>query len=274
MITIGPTRWFAQATRVDERGGRSRFDLRLIPEANKYKIVKSIYEGLDEVIVEADLFPEEISVTSWLNTWEACGSEVLRLCKSLCEELAAEAVGEALLKQIFRPEGLEKYARQLIISEGLLKAVQKPNEDTQYVEEIDIREDLREAIEGKRLAAERISREEMEQRDQQRKFSVESRKRSMQLLYDNLPEDLVHEAKTNSTLTITNKGEKFIIPVKTHGLVERYNKKGEYVGKYCLIFAECSMPVGDEVLMKMILVKSDLKTFLKKANFFSPRSGM
>lgn len=270
MITIGPTRWFAQATRVPERGGRTKYDLRLLPEADKYLITKLVYEGLSEKLVEAELFPEDISVTAWLNTWEACGAEELRLCKSLCEELAAQAVGEGMRLHIFRPEGLEKYARQLVISEGLLRAIQKPNETPTFIEEADVREDLREIIEAKRLAVERAAQAAQEQYEKEHKYSAESRKRSMELLYENLPEDLVKEAKEHRKITInTEKGERFVVPVESHGLVERYNKDGVYVGRYCLIFAEHSMPVGDEVLMKMILIKSDLKTFIRKANFFS-----
>ena len=273
MITIGPTRWFAQATRVQERGGRTKYDLRLLPEADKDLITKLIYEGLHERVVEAELFPEDISVTAWLNTWEACGADELRFCKSLCEELAAQAVGEGMRLHIFRPEGLEKYVRQLVVSEGLLKAIQRPNETAVFVEEIDVREDLREAIDAKRFAAERAVQAAQELHEREHKYSAESRKRSMELLYDNLPEGLVKEAKEYHKITIiTEKGERFIVPLMTHGMVERYNKDGVYIGKYCLLFAEHSMPVGDEVLMKMILIKSDLKTFIKKANFFAGRS--
>ena len=45
MITIGPTRWFVRASRTPERGGWTRYELSLVPEAQRYRVLKVEYDG-------------------------------------------------------------------------------------------------------------------------------------------------------------------------------------------------------------------------------------
>lgn len=272
MVTIGPTRWFVSFSRQQQRGGKAQYDLSLVPEAKSYLMSKVVYEGLNERVVEELLPANPIPVTAWLNLWEANGAEEARLAHSLCRELAAEAVGEALRMQLFRPIDLEKYARQLIVEQGLLLALQKPMEEIRQIEQSDIRADLLFVIEARRLHEEARTREDLERREALRKISVEALQRSLNLLYDNLPKDLADEAKISRTITLNKRGHKWVIPVANHGLVEKYDKEGKLLGKYCLIFQDQSLPAGDEALMKYILLSSDPKTFLAKANFFHQRN--
>jgi hypothetical protein len=268
MITIGPTRWFVRFSRQPQRGGRAQYDLALLPEAKSYLMSKVVYNGLDERIEEQVVPVDTVSVTAWLNLWEANGVEEARLAKSLCQELATQAVGEALRLQLFRPIDLEKYARQLIVQQGLQMAIQKELEEPQQVDQIDIRTDLLFVIEARRLFAEARTREELERRAATRRISEEALKRSLDLLYENLPSDLREEAKSHLTITVVKNGDKWVIPVSNHGMVERYDKNGEKKGKYCLVFKDACLPAGDEALMKFILIQSDLRTFISKANFF------
>jgi len=270
MVTIGPTRWFVRFSRQQQRGGRTQYDLSLVSEAKKYLISKVEYDGLEQRVVDAVVPIDPIGVTAWLNTWEAYGAEEARLSASLCQDLSVQAVGEALRLQLFRPVCEEKYARQLVVQQGLLMALQKPIEDMVQVEQTDIRADLLAVIEARRIYEEVRTREELELRMATRKENAEALKRSLELLFENLTPDLIEEAKRDKVITVKKGGDTWVVPVETHGMVKRYDKDGEYVGRYCLTFLAGGLPAGDEALMKYILIKSDLKRFLKTANYFKP----
>ena len=271
MITIGPTRWFVRASRTPERGGWTRYELSLVPEAQRYRVLKVEYDGLDEKTVESVVPVHELMISSKVDTWSDKGNDAARLVRSLCEEMSAEAIGEALRLQLMHPDGVEKRARQLIVRDALLKAIQGANEPVESVAEIDVRDYYREVIERRievaRRAEERVA-EERRLDGLAKTHATESRKRSMELLYDNLPPEMVEEAKEHRRITIKSGGDLFVVPVASHGIVERY-KGGKYVASYCIIFGDYCMPLGDEVLMKVVLIKSDLPFFLKKANKFN-----
>jgi hypothetical protein len=271
MITIGPTRWFVRASKTSERGGWNRYELSLIPEAQRYRILKVEYDGLAERSVEAVVDACELKISSKVDSWSDRGNDAARLVRSLCEEMSAEAIGEALRLQLMRPDGVEKRARQLIVRDALLKAIQGANEAVESVAEIDVRDYYMEVIERRIEAARQADERAAEEKRLDglaKTHATASRKRSMELLYDNLPPEMVEEAKKFNRVTVRSGGDTFVVPVLSHGIVERY-KAGKYVGSYCIIFGDHCMPLGDEVLMKIVLIKSDLPFFLKKANKFN-----
>jgi len=271
VVIIGPTRWFVDHFRHPQRGGRTMYEIALIPEAVTYKICKKVYHGLDPRMVNEDVQPKDLVVTAWLNTREAYGKDELRLAKSLCQELAAEAIGECLRLQLFKPEGLEKYARQLVVADVLERSLQVPPDEIVQVEDIDLVAIMLQEEADRRLEADRVAAEKEHEFRERQKRAKASLNKSMELLFSNLPPNLVEEAKTKNTITVDKNGEKYVIPLQQHGFVKRYNRDGKLIHEYCLVFRDYDIPLGDEVLMKMILIKSDLKTFLAKANCMAPR---
>lgn len=273
MVTIGPTRWFVWFRREAQRGGRTKYDLSLVPEAKKYLIVKLVRDGNASRAVDSDVITQDISVSAWLNTWDATGPEEMRLGKSLSDELAAQAVGEGLRLEFFRPRGIEKYARQLVISQGLLKAIQKPTEEIRQVDEIDVSGELKESLRLAMSHAGVMTEEELAQRAAARLKWIEARKRSLELLFQNMTDEMAEHARSTKRVVVKNGGFSWKIPIKSHGLVEKCLADGKCVAKYCIIFGDEQLPVGDEVLMKMVLIQSDLNAFLAKANMFIPEFG-
>mgnify|MGYP007017489555 CR=1 FL=1 len=77
-------------------------------------------------------------------------------------------------------------------------------------------------------------------------------------------------ASTIFAPTATQIGGTFVVPVSAHGLVEHY-ENGVYKASYCIIFQDYSIPVGDEALMKVALLKADPKKFFQTANRFDQK---
>ena len=271
MVLLGLTRWFVDHFRQQQRGGRTMYELALVPQAITYKIARIVHHGLQNHIQEQSIQPKDLVVTAWLNTREVTAKDELRLGKSLCAELAGEAMGEGMRLGLFDAVGIDKYARQLLIEENLQRSLQRPPEEIQQVDEIDLANEMRLDIEAARALRLQVALAETRASTVLMERVRKAIKKSLDLLYSNLPEEQLAEAKSEQTITVKRGGERFVIPVKKHGLVERFDKSGKHMGSYCLVFSDDELPLGDEVLMKLILIKSDLRTFLNTANFMSPK---
>jgi len=92
-------------------------------------------------------------------------------------------------------------------------------------------------------------------------------KKSLELLKQFLTKAEREELDAKGHVTINIAAGSFVVPVTSHGLVKQYVGK-EYISSYCIVFQDYSLPVGDEALMKIALLKADPDKFFKTANKF------
>jgi hypothetical protein len=103
-----------------------------------------------------------------------------------------------------------------------------------------------------------------------KKATTEGVKKSKELLFEYLTEAERKEAKKHGTITVRNLLGDFKVFVRKHGFIQQF-VEGKHVADYCVVFADYNIPHYDEVLMKVLLLRSDPERLMKVANKFAPK---
>jgi hypothetical protein len=74
------------------------------------------------------------------------------------------------------------------------------------------------------------------------------------------PEHFEEFAHKNHVTIKGSDGYTYRIPRKTHGLIQVWDEKRKPKQRLCVVFQDPGMPPSDEIVMKYLLVKHDLKT--------------
>jgi hypothetical protein len=276
MVRIGFVRWLIQVLKKSENGGRTSFTLSLVPQASAYKALVKEWKGTRSELVEKTIPTETLSVRRIEDTYELNSIRIMTFCNSLAQELASNAVNQSIATGLVDFEAQNKSASIYIVKTALMRAIERGESDPlERVAEIDLVRDMRELREERQRQIEeraRIAREAWEAHQVDAALrSAESDKSvaiSYDLLYSMLNDNECDEAKKSGRVTVNTLGGTFIVPVTTHGLVRQYDNDKKYVTSHCIVFQDYGLPVGDEALMKIALLKTDPKKFLSISNKF------
>lgn len=272
MIRIGHVRWFVQASKTRRRDGYVEYRAALVPQARRYRVLAR--EGPDGDLVEIEVAVGSIEVSAREDSWEmSFPRNELRIGKTLASELASESVGDALRLKLIMPGTVDKGPLQYIVEKAVLRNIQRGQSDeVEQLDYVDLVQDMRELMEQRaQEARERMAREALARRLHAQEEAVrqkllsevkeEAKRVSFDLLYDFLNEKEIEELKQHGHVTVKTVAGEFVVPVRNHGLVKQY-VDGEYRMSYCVIFRDLSIPIGDEILMKIAMLKAC------PANFF------
>lgn len=282
MIRIGLSRWFVQAVKLPANNGQVEYALGLTPQATRYRVLAKEWRGLRSELVEREVAAEPSLVSARELRHEMSAVREVSLLRKLAGELANGSVEACLRAGIVDYQTYLKPAAVHLVEASLMRHVESGQSDSveQPIAVVDLVADMRAILEERereRRERERIADEnyaahfaEMEQRELARQAST---KTSFELLYGMLSASERSEAQAKGRVTIKNLFGDFVVPVTAHGLVRRY-VDGEYEASYCVVFQDYSIAIGDEVLMKVALLRTDPQRFLKIANRFVERHGV
>lgn len=280
MIRIGLTRWFIIAERVPQNGGRVIYRLSLVPQGREYLVSMVQWKGIHRSINDVVVSPKPVKLDMEVFSYDLVGKPWMEVSTwgRMASEAANYAVAECLRSGLVDFEEFPRMETEYLVSSAIMKVVESGKSDEVVnVERIDLVADMlamrgdREArrAEARRLAEEawRAHGEDVARRGL---FAKEAVATSMEFLYEYLTEDERKEAKEHGRVTVSIAAGDFVVPVSAHGLVRQY-VDGKYKMSYCIVFQDYSIPVGDEALMKIVLLKADPKKFMAVANKFAER---
>lgn len=280
MIRVGFVRFFVTVALKPENGGKTAIVLALTPQGKSYKALVKEWRGLESIEVEKVVPVSTLMVKRVEYTYELKPAHIARYTKELIGELAATTVGHCINTGIVDYEDFTKNAAIYLVETALFNAVRenKSDADIEQVEVIDLVTDMqamRLEREHARLEAQRIQQEAFRQHQadqlvaqaEQIKKAEGAIKTSFDLLFEYLTPEETKEINSTGKVTIKNLMGEFVVPVSAHGLVRQY-VNGKYVSSYCIVFRDYMLPVGDEILMKVALLKADPQHFFKTANKF------
>ena len=113
--------------------------------------------------------------------------------------------------------------------------------------------------------------ERMRSEEEKQTAARDARYRSYDLLDSLLsPEERAGFKRTRVIRIKTGLGE-FRLVEKTHGGVHRY-VDGFYECSYCVVFADANLPLGDNLAMKVALLKTDPERLIRTANRYIDQS--
>jgi hypothetical protein len=261
--------------------GMTRIQFRMVPQADTYHSLVKVWHGVRSELVEQD-----ITVESWESkqdelTYDLKAARLLQYANSLAAELADNVVRYCVNKGIVDYQGYDQRAANLIVKTALVNAAIAGRSDPLDREgRIDLVPDMRaciaererEQVERQRVAAEAYAQHQAE-RLEHLKVQDKATAVSFDLLYSFLTPAEAEEAKKTHWITVKTLLGDFKVPVCAHGLAKLY-VDGKYKASYCVVFADYRIPVGDEVLMKVALLKTDPERFIKTAHKFVESNGL
>lgn len=279
MIRIGFIRWLVQVSKKSAGRGQTTFSCSLTPHASRYKSMVKIWKGLKSEVVERETDVSAQSAARTEETYSMNGLKECALMKSMADELASRTVNYCINLGIVDFEGFDLRASIFLVRTAIMNAVcadvSDPIETIPFIDLVAdmraVREERqraqREAEERQRAAWNQHQEEYAARRHEERKEKDAAYALSFDLLYSMLNSVERKEAKETGKVTVKTMLGEFVVPIAAHGLVKQY-VDGKYVISHCVVFQDYSIPVGDEALMKIALLKVDPSRFIKVGNKF------
>lgn len=283
MIRIGFIRWHTKVEKIHRNNGQIEIALTLTPQAKRYKSMMGEWTGLKKNFVERERDVEPQRVAQVEQTWGMSDIKTAGIINGLAKELSAQAVNYSVRIGILDAEGYNIGAGKYLVKTALMNCMASGvNEEIAQVPFIDLAPEMRAVREERQRqeeerkieAAARWNQhqaENAERNAERRRLDDIKRKAregateiSFDLLYSMLNSVEREEAKGSKKVTVKNLAGTFVVPVMAHGLVDWY-VNGEYKKSLCVVFQDYSIPLGDEVLMKVALLKTDPQHFLTTA---------
>jgi len=279
MIRIGFIRWLVQVSKTSVGRGQTRFACSLIPHASRYKTICVEWFGLRRVESEREISVKAQSVERTEDTYSLNGLGEAKLMKALAEELAATTVLYCVNSNIVDHSGLDQRASMFLVRTAIMNAVCSDISDPiERVDFIDLIPDMR-AVKAERQRAKleaearqqaawnRHQQEYAERQREEREKATGALALSFDLLYSMLNSVERKEAKETGKVSVKTMHGTFVVPITAHGLVKQY-VDDKYVVSHCVVFQDYSIPVGDEAMMKVALLKIDPARFMGTSNKF------
>jgi hypothetical protein len=275
MIRIGFIRWLVQVSKTSVGKGQTKLACSLTPQASRYKSVVKVWHGLRSEHIERETSVDAQDCSRVEDTYSTNGLKQAAIMKSLAEELASRTVNYCVNIGIVDFSGFDLCAAIYLVRTAIMNAVCSDISDIiERVEFIDLVPDMqavrlerdraRVENEARRQAAWNIHNAEDVERQKHRNKASNL---SFELLYSMLNSTEKKEAETTGKVTVKTLAGNFVVPITGHGMVMQY-VDGKYVVSHCVVFQDYSIPVGDEVLMKIALLKTDPQRFMRVSNKF------
>ena len=280
MVRIGLTRWLVTARRVNVGHGEVRLEAELASQASSYHVPLVIWRGVHRTVEDTLVKASRYQTQNTFLQYDLKASMEMLAWRLMAEEIADRAVRECTSNGLAELNDEETAQTRYVVTVAIMKAVETGKSDEPgFVEVMDIRVDML-AIRNERARqaeeAARILREAWEAHVAEAEwhggFFAEGKSKAynaaLGLLERYLNESEKKEAIDKGRVTVHALSGDFVVPIRTHGLVEQY-VGGKYVASYCIVFSDHTIPCGDEALMKIILLKADIARFMKVANRFA-----
>lgn len=293
MIRIGLSRWFIEIGKAPMNFGRVKHFLALRPQARIFKIFASEWKGIHHSMVEKEVCAEPVMIESIDDVYGMTPLKEMLLVRKLATEAASDAVYKCYASGILAhrlpdPDVLRYHIEEVdndtsrallvyIVEQAVMRAVSSGiSDEDETVALVNLAPHMRELYdqqEAERVERARLRREEAERmyaertRDLEihRKASVAATETSFELLSSVLSNAEKEEWKTKGYITVKNLLGEFRVPVTKHGFVEQY-VDGKHTQNHCIVFSDWTIPPGDETLMKVVLLKTDPRRFMKVSN--------
>lgn len=285
MVKIGLVNWII--TLKSERkvtGGQTEYRIHLQPEYRSYIINKRIENNIRPIAIllpERAIEFERICIKS--KSFSGCivvddydfvdnKRDIFQKTRYLSFEIATMALNWQCNEKL----GVFEETKRdyiYILATNIMKFIERNESD-----DVEIK-DMYNLVEEQRAAEQRIHERELEairraeeiwqahneEEIRRQGFYKEAEKISLELLNSLISENEKKEIEKEGSLIVENVLGKFVIPTTRHGLIEKY-VDGKYEASYCIVYKDYSIPYGDEIAMKYILLKTDLQKFLQTAN--------
>ena len=269
MVKIGLTEWFVGAWERSLPYGQVELSLVLTPQAKVYHATQYVnfWQRSTANVATQTFFVKRVE-SSYM-----CPEEKAHIVQQMASSLACEVVrwcsNQGLIRGHTTPFDHG-------ICEALIDCCQRAApEEIQQVEFIDL-VDQEQRLEHERQLRVQAAWEHQHNTDianrepsTEVKVAQEAQKRSYDLLCSWLTKEERQEAAARGLVTVKNELGEWSVPVTVPGMVTR-KVKGQAEGRYCVLFKDSRLPLGDEALMKVALLKTDPKVFIEKANRFDP----
>jgi hypothetical protein len=211
-------------------------------------------------------------------TYDLTPIRTINITNQLASEIASDAVNFCINHGVVNYEGYDKSGAIYIVKCSINNVVKSGKCDEIVQEEyVDFSIEMRQILEERerqKQERERLAREAYEAHLQE---SVEreiarnaAMKTSFEFLYSFLNEEERKEAIEKKQVTVKIAAGEFVVPL--HPSMVRHYLNGKHMADYCIVFSDYSIPFGDEVLMKIALLKTDPLKFFGVANKFPVRS--
>lgn len=263
MVRIGFSRWFIETGKVPLNCGRAKYYVLLRPQAEKFRIFTSEWRGVFHSMVEKEVCMSPVLIESIFDNYGMTSSREVQLMKKLADEAASDAVykcyASGILSHRKNYQGVDSNTVQqiaiFVVKTVIMKSVSTGIIDEDESEEIcDLVPHMKELY------------EQQERKSEELVFQMKTAvKTSFDLLFEFISAKDRIEISEKGYVTVVNSFGEFRVPVASHGFVEQY-VEGKHVQNYCLVFSNWSIPLGDEVLMKLALLKTDPERFMKTSN--------
>lgn len=250
MIKIGLTNWFVQAVVEPRNLGEAEWRFSLTPQAICYRLAGK------------DVFTREF-VISRLSSRMVAVSVQAQQARVMADELARETIRWCEMQGLVHGSLVEQGDQ---LRHAILEYIQRGECDTiEQVSLINISaiEDDMERIRRRPQTDPQWTPETNEAYVVRHQRRVEAEQNAFGLLLRWLTPAEKDEAANTNQITVTNKFGKFVVPVG-RGKVRRF-VDDEPEAEYCIVFEDANLPVGDEVLMKVGLLKTDPEKFMATA---------
>ena len=257
MIRIGYLPWLVRVSRDQLGGGRARHAAALVPPARTIRVLQAIPSGANFRLVAREVRPSRIEDSCVLDADEAAfpQGEPGALGR-LARWMALDAVWQSESLHIstgspFRPVIVGRARRTI-----LRRLLEGKSDAEEPVEFLDLSEDQARRWGGRRPIP-WGRQEDM------------AWHRSMLLLRSSLSRPGLLEVGETGCLTIGTPLGRFVVPVTRMGMVQRF--LGDCLeGHYCLVTADPGIPWGDEVMARILLLRTDAERFLRTARRHEP----
>lgn len=270
MIRIGFSRWNVLASAKSGGSGNTIYEFGLIPHALNYIVLKDTHSD-DTKSVASQNFVSVMTIPTYNTRMASVVTEIAKIT----DTLASDAINFCYHNGMIGYEGFDKDAAFYIVKNAIMKAVSSGNPDP--IEQIELADiacdliELRREQESLRTERERVAREAWiaheEDRARRNAIAEPARKRSFEFLDKVLTKDERETLRSKKYIHIKNVyGDFFVTPVSSV-LVEQF-VNGKYIASHCIMFEDYSLPIGDEIAMKVALLKANPEKFLKTANKF------
>ncbi len=268
VVPIGHARWFVDVAKSPAPRGEVEYRLGLVPQARVYRTLVKEWHGLHCELVERDVEVTPLSIVRSEPRFEVerVPAREVKLLRQMADELASEAVNRCMNWELCSGACVEKAAAICTVQFCLMRRIELGVSETpDLVDSIDLVPVLRDAFQQGE-----IRRQEEEERRREGVFEFTEAwqaqvRAAMALLDSYLSPTERGEMKLLSRITVCNAHGEFCVPLRKRGLVQCF-VNGTHVADYCLVFQDRSIPLGDEVLMKIALLKVDVDRFLAVAN--------
>ena len=291
MVRVGFVRWLVECGLIPQNHGMSKIMFRLVPQADTYHSLVKVWHGVRSELEEQDIQAVTHEVAASELTFDLKPAKLMQHINTLASELADGVVNYCINQGIVDYQGYDKRAAIYIVRTCLVNAaIANLNDPLEREARIDLVPDMRACIEEREReareravamaaaaaqAAERHA-EQMVEYEARREVEMaeyeKANKVSFDLLYSMLTPAETAEAKKTHWITVKTLMGTFKVPVCQHGLAKLY-VDGKYKASYCVVFEDYRIPVGDEALMKVALLKTDPDRFIKVAHKFVESNG-